>query len=77
MPPAPVRMATEAEGSASKASKAARRASAVAPSTAFRRSGRLMVTVVTGPSAVTSMVCTTAFSQRWARARKVTPGVDN
>ena len=45
----PVRTATAEESSASKAVKASSRASAVAGSTALRRSGRSMVTTVTGP----------------------------
>src|SRR5665213_1961187 len=63
LPPDPVRTATEAEGSPSKVWKASRRAEAVAPSTALRRDGRQMVTTVTGPSVVTAMVDTGAFSQ--------------
>src|SRR5215211_7340284 len=49
-PPAPVSTATEAPGSRSKARKASARAAAAGPSTALRRSGRSMVTTVTGPS---------------------------
>src|SRR6266545_980031 len=55
-PPAPASTATELSGSASKARKAPASAAAVGPSTALRRSGRLMVTTVTGPSRSTSTV---------------------
>src|ERR1700677_2814718 len=89
VPPAPVRTATAAAGSASKARKASSRAAAVAPSTALRRSGRHRLTTVTGPSDLTSMVPTAAFSPSAdhpgdtgappapAGAIKVTQGVDN
>jgi hypothetical protein len=49
-PPSPCRTATAAVSSASKARKAAARASAVAPSTALRRADRESSTVVTGPA---------------------------
>src|SRR5262245_39809661 len=48
-PPAPVRIATCALSSASKARNASASASRVGSSTALRRSGRLIVTIVTGP----------------------------
>ena len=49
-PPAPVSTATERLSSPSKARKASRSWSAQTLSTAFRRSGRLIVMTVTGPS---------------------------
>src|SRR5215813_1376312 len=49
VPPSPQRTATLASGSASKARKASASARAVSGSTAFRASGRLRMTVVTGP----------------------------
>jgi hypothetical protein len=55
-PPAPVSTATAAPGSASKVRKASASAAAVGPSTALRRSGRSMVTTVTGPSRSTITV---------------------
>jgi hypothetical protein len=55
-PPAPVSTATAAFWSASKARKAPASAAAVGPSTALRRSGRSIVTTVTGPSRSTSTV---------------------
>ncbi len=54
VPPAPVRTATARSSSWSKATKASRNWSAQTLSTALRRSGRLMVTTVTGPSCSTS-----------------------
>src|SRR5215217_4133948 len=48
-PPAPVSTATAAPGSRSKARNASARAAAAGASTALRRSGRSMVTTVTGP----------------------------
>src|SRR5258706_1953811 len=53
-PPAPVSTATANDPSFSNPSKAAFSADAVAGSTAFLTSGRVMVTVITAPSAVTS-----------------------
>ena len=47
--PVPVSTATRAASSPSKCSKASSSNRAVVPSTALRRSGRLMVTMVTGP----------------------------
>jgi hypothetical protein len=47
--PAPVRMKTRASSSASKRSNASPSRSAVGPSTALRRSGRLMVTRAAAP----------------------------
>src|ERR1700681_4705808 len=52
-PPAPVRTATARESAVSNFSKASLNAEAVARSTAFLTSGRVMVTVITPPSAVT------------------------
>src|SRR3990172_5500668 len=49
-PPAPLSTAASASPSFSKARNASRSAAAVSGSTAFRASGRLMMTVVTGPS---------------------------
>src|SRR3990172_6562647 len=49
-PPAPHSTAASASPSFSKARNASRSAAAVSGSTAFRASGRLMMTVVTGPS---------------------------
>ena len=53
VPAAPVSTATERSSSPSKATKASRSWSAQTLSTAFRRSGRLIVTTVTGPSCST------------------------
>src|ERR1700729_2367258 len=50
----PVNTATEASPSASKARNASNSFRAVAPSTALRQCGRLMETMVTGPSRSTS-----------------------
>jgi hypothetical protein len=47
--PAPVRMKTRASSSASKLWKARPSSAAVGPSTALRRSGRLIVTRAAGP----------------------------
>ncbi len=52
VPPAPCRTATAAPSSASNARNASASAAAVGPSTALRRSGRSMVTVVTTPVAL-------------------------
>ena len=60
LPPAPVSTATEALSSSSKALKAANSAAAVAESTALRRSGRKIVTTMTGPSREMSTVFQTA-----------------
>jgi len=54
VPAAPVKMATEPSSSRSKAKKASRNPSAQRLSTALRRSGRVMVTTVTGPSCSTA-----------------------
>src|SRR5215471_15282291 len=54
--PVPVKTATEASLSASKARKASYSLRAVKPSTALRTSGRLMEIMVTGPSRSTSTV---------------------
>ena len=56
VPSAPARTATERASSQSKATKASRSWSAQTLSTALRRSGRLMVTTVTGPSCSTTSV---------------------
>src|SRR5260370_34086161 len=55
-PPVPVNTATDAASSASKARNASYSFRAVAPSTALRQCGRLMETMVTGPSRSTSTV---------------------
>src|ERR1700722_19168532 len=56
VPPVPVNTATEACASASNARNASNSFRAVEPSTALRQCGRLMETMVTGPSRSTSTV---------------------
>src|SRR5262249_24482363 len=57
VPLAPVRTPTASDSSASKRRKASASASAVGRSTAFRTSGRSMVTTTTGPSCSKRTVC--------------------
>src|SRR5713226_2181514 len=62
VPPVPVNTATDATASASKALNASNNFRAVAPSTALRQCGRLMETMVTGPSRSTSTVSVSVMS---------------
>src|SRR5258708_27318433 len=61
-PPVPVNTATDASASASKALNASNSFRAVAPSTALRQCGRLIETMVTGPSRSTSTVSASVMS---------------
>src|SRR6266852_5884386 len=61
-PPVPVNTATDASASASKAQNVSNSFRAVAPSTALRQCGRLIDTMVIGPSRSTSTVSASVMS---------------
>src|ERR1700754_4907143 len=74
-PPVPVNTATDVRSSASKATNASNSFRAVAPSTALRQCGRLMETMVIGPSCLTRMVSASLMARsRLASDRKVSAG---
>src|SRR3954463_1976202 len=74
-PPVPVNTATDASSSASKARKASYSFRAVKPSTALRQCGRLMETIVIGPSRSTRTVSASLMARsHLASDRKVSAG---